>query len=156
MSHIVGQDKPTIDDTVAHFGVKGMKWGHRKSRSSSEAANIRGARRSVRNQLENINEQRRSNRKLTKGSKERAAGEKKLARMKTSLLKDPDRATAVRLTRGEKWLVTTVGLTGAAATGAAAPLAVAGVTLASRAITSKAIEAKQRKDRAAARAGQKK
>lgn len=42
MTYIIGQEKPSLDD-LSHFGVKGMKWGHRQAQpatggSSSGAA----------------------------------------------------------------------------------------------------------------------
>lgn len=33
MTHILGQDKPSIEEVLAHHGVKGMRWGFRKDKS---------------------------------------------------------------------------------------------------------------------------
>lgn len=103
---IVGQEKPSLED-LAHVGVLGMKWGHRKAASTNQ---IRKARRNVDIQKQRIADQKDTVNQLAKGTKNRAAGEKKLSDMKLSLLKNPDRATAARLTRGEKYLVLTFGV----------------------------------------------
>ena len=41
MSYILGQEKPPLDELVIHYGVKGMRWGVRKDRSSSGSSKIR-------------------------------------------------------------------------------------------------------------------
>jgi hypothetical protein len=40
MTEIVGQDKPTLEDALAHYGVKGMKWGQRKARNRANTARV--------------------------------------------------------------------------------------------------------------------
>lgn len=98
MTFLNEEDKPSLEDAIAHSGVKGMKWGVRKKPTAHD---IRTARRSVDQQRDNIKVQKKQVKQLAKGSKERTAGEKKLSDMKTSFLKNPDRVTAMRLTKGE-------------------------------------------------------
>lgn len=40
--NIVGQDKPSLDE-LAHYGIKGMKWGIRRGAEKSGIGRIRGA-----------------------------------------------------------------------------------------------------------------
>lgn len=146
MSRLQGQEKPSLED-VAHFGVKGMKWGVRKKVSAQE---IKRARKNFGRKLEDFQDKREELRKTTvRGSKARVAGEKRLSKVRMSLLNDPDRATALRMTKGEKWLagvVAGVGVVGSG--GAVAPVAAAAgiaVGVASRTVARKVIESKQRK-----------
>jgi len=44
---IMSSTKNTIEDILAHFGTKGMKWGVRKERSSSTAVTIRDRRKKL-------------------------------------------------------------------------------------------------------------
>lgn len=96
---IIGQDKPSLEDALQHFGVRGMKWGIRKG----VGPEIRRARLNVANASSDIRAQKKIVRKTTdRGTAERAAGKKKVADMEMALLNNPDRATAMRMTRGEK------------------------------------------------------
>jgi hypothetical protein len=103
------EGKPSPAD-VRHFGVKGMKWGNRKSASSggssggtpksvvadkSSSSDIHGARDNVAAGERAIRLQRKTVRKTGKG-------EGKLAKMEMDHLKNPDRVTALKMTDGEK------------------------------------------------------
>ena len=92
------------DGTLAHYGVKGMKWGVRKER-------IKAARASVRSQKKDIKEAYKEGRY------------KQMLNLQAKLANDPDRVTAIYMTRGEQLvsgLVTSIMTAGAAAPGALA------------------------------------
>jgi hypothetical protein len=87
---------------LKHFGVKGMKWGVRNAPTTGD---IKSAREKVSGQRDAVKKQKQRVSNTEKGSAQRASAEKKLSAMKMKLLKNPDRATALRLTRGQKWAV---------------------------------------------------
>lgn len=119
MTRILNEVNPPLDDALAHVGVKGMKWGVRKKRATSDQ--IREARVKVRNQESQINKQA-SRVDNAKTAKSRAAAQKKHHEMSMSYLKSPDRETASRLTTGEKvaLAVIAVGIPGPGTLGAGA------------------------------------
>jgi hypothetical protein len=96
---IVGDDKPSLEE-LYHYGVMGMKWGQRKK---ATGADIYKARRQVNayRTVRAIATQRRN--ESAAGSKERDRMEKTLERIEKDYEKDPARAIAVRMTRGEKF-----------------------------------------------------
>jgi len=84
-------DKPTLEEALEHHGIKGMKWGVRKAVSRAE---IKTARRSVgKDARAHLKEQAKF--VVGKSSREQV----RAARLK--FLTNPDRPTALRLTRGE-------------------------------------------------------
>lgn len=116
MTMIVGQgDKPSLEElALEHFGVKGMKWGVVRAKtgigSAPSGKTIRKARKSVNRQERKLMGQ--QIRQLGTFDKQKRADRKKnIASMKTNLLHDPDRATAARITRGEKAALVLLGLT---------------------------------------------
>lgn len=95
---IVGN--PTFEETLMHFGVKGMKWGQRKSVTTSD---IKSAR--LRFDAKNTQLQADTKKAIAttkKGTAARTKAMTKLQKQRVSVLKNPDRATALRMTRGEK------------------------------------------------------
>lgn len=101
MTEFVGAEKPSLSELViSHYGVKGMKWGEHKAKPTGH--DIKEARRSVHNQFSEIRNQKRANKFDRKAGRDTSKGEAKVAKMTSKLLKDPDRITASRLTRGEK------------------------------------------------------
>lgn len=86
------EDKPSPED-VLHYGVVGMKWGKRRAKASGKE--IRSARKRLSVEQDKLFDKQDSVKKTGKGQRE-------LANMTTKFLKNPDRVTAVRLTRGEK------------------------------------------------------
>jgi hypothetical protein len=97
MSVMDGLDT-NLDDILAHHGVLGMKWGHRRAASGSDI-------KSARNRLMVKQDELRTARKAVRKAKEpheKAMAKMELASKKTEFLKNPDRVTASRLTRGEK------------------------------------------------------
>ena len=135
-------------EALAHYGKKGMKWGVRKDdtsaakaavgRSKPTSREVYDARARVGSKVRELNRQI-DKTNLATGSKQKTEA-KKLASMSTKFLKDPDRATAQRLTTGEKVALSilAVGIPGA---GTGVAVGVAGGKLAGR----KAIERQQRK-----------
>lgn len=107
-------DKPSIDEALAHYGVMGMQWG-KSSRAQGNGTDIRRARRAVGTAKDAYKDQAKVVSATAKGSAARAKGEKELAKTKAAMLKNPDRVMAARLSKGEKvatWLLTggTIGL----------------------------------------------
>jgi len=89
----VSVEKPGAPaEVLEHHGVKGQKWGVRKHATSAERTrSIRLARAETFKQRENF-------KTLPRGSAERK-------KAKEVFLRNPDRATALRFTRGEKIVV---------------------------------------------------
>lgn len=120
------------EDELAHYGVMGMKWGHRRAATTSQ---IKTARANLSVKRSKYEAQRQKVKNTAKGAaRDRQA--KTLGNMKVSFLKDPDRVIAARMTRGEKAL--TLLLTGVTGVGiVAGGAAIAGTSAASRRIEKK-------------------
>lgn len=110
---------------LTHHGVKGMKWGHRKHATSAERT------RSVRLARAESFKQREAFKTAPRGSAQRE-------KAKAAFLRNPDRATALRLTRGEK---VTLAILAVAVPGPGT--FAAAVTAGSRVAVRKSIERKQ-------------
>lgn len=87
------------EDELAHYGVLGMKWGHRKTATGGE---IRAARRRLKSQSIMYRKDYKKYDGAADGSARKALLERKLRAAHQTYLKDPDRAIASRMTRGEK------------------------------------------------------
>lgn len=128
-------EKPSLEDMIEHHGVKGQKWGVKKAKPSS--SDIQGARARIGSQTRQINSQiDRLNLSTGKTADKEA---KKLSDMHASFLRNPDRATALRLTRGEKAALSILALVPGPGTVAA------GVVAGSRVAARKQIEKSQAK-----------
>jgi hypothetical protein len=91
-------DEDSLED-LAHVGVLGMKWGHRKKGTGTT---IRAARRNVGHLRDTIDTQKNIVKSTEKGSKQHDVETKKLSNIKVDYLRNPDRVIAARMTRGEK------------------------------------------------------
>lgn len=129
-----------VGDFLEHYGVKGMRWGQRKARN----ADIKSARRRIHRQtgkdwdkLGKLEDKALN----AKTAAARDAATRKLTaeeqRQSIAHLKNPDRATAMRMTTGEKVALVIIG---GAITGPVIPVAYGGARLAAR----KIVEKKQR------------
>jgi hypothetical protein len=105
-----GQEKMSLEDALVHYGVLGMKWG--KSRAKASSGQIHDARDRQMSRVEVVGDAKKA---LVKDSRTRLksgrAAEGPSAKLKKNLddaekdfLDNPDRAIAVRMTRGEKAL----------------------------------------------------
>lgn len=101
----VAESKPSMDDALAHYGVKGMKWGQRKSSSQIRAA--RGRRAREKGKLVRAVNKHESTDYKSKAEKNKA--ERALAKQRIDFLNNPDRATAARMTAGETALLALFG-----------------------------------------------
>lgn len=93
------------EEFLAHFGVKGMRWGHRKSAPSGrQGGKTYGERSALRDQVNA--QQLRSNVASTKAAltvgKNRKAVKEAAHKQRLDYLRNPDRVTAATMTRGEK------------------------------------------------------
>lgn len=113
---IYGQEeKPSLEDALEHYGVKGMHWGVRKKRDSgggepkadSHSSQIKDARIKLQSRTNEIN--RTTDRLNIASAKGSGASDKQIQALVKQYHKqvaaydnDPARALAVRLTTGEK------------------------------------------------------
>lgn len=129
MTDVITMD---FDNFLEHHGVKGMKWGQKRALRPSDSA-IVSARGRVDAERRQLNRQAdRAN--LAKG-KQQEKEVQKYVKMYDAHAKNPDRATALRFTKGEKLLngVVAVGLPGFGT-------AAVGIGVAARVSQRKAIE----------------
>lgn len=92
---------PPLEDALAHYGVKGMKWGVRKASGSRPSGkDIMTARKNVKAGEKAIRSQKKVVRK-TKDPNQKEAEKAKLGDLKSAHLKNPDRLTALHMTKGE-------------------------------------------------------
>jgi hypothetical protein len=141
----VSVEKPgSPTDILEHFGTKGMKWGVRsESRSSGSKPSFRKQFPTSSARTAEIHRARAS----TQADYIKMLGEKnpaKREKLVKTYLKNPDRATAERVTRGEKAVIGILAGAFAVPTAGAAPAAAIGYTGTGLAIR-KTIERRQRR-----------
>lgn len=94
-------DKPDLNE-LAHYGVKGMKWGHRRKYTSQDIRDARIRNNSRVNMLARAAEEFNFQTSLNPNSKKTKAALRDFKTIEADFLKNPDRATALRMTTGEK------------------------------------------------------
>lgn len=113
-------EKPDLDDALLiHYGVAGMKWGHRKQGGSTD---IKKARANVSARNEKYQSDKNKAKAITNG-RARAKALKDLQKSRVTDLKNPDRVLAARMTRGEKGATLALGLV----TGVGLPIAIGAI-----------------------------
>lgn len=93
---------PALDDVLAHYGKKGMKWGVRSAprKSAPTAREVYRARENVVNEKLRLRSKRKSIRSA-KTSQTKVKRKAEYADMKLKFLNNPDRATQLRITKGD-------------------------------------------------------
>jgi 2'-5' RNA ligase len=115
---------------LAHYGVKGMKWG---KHTPATGRDIKDARGRIKVASKAYLAERKQLKGTTAGSAEQLRIEKRLQQMHQDYLKNPDRVLATRMTRGEKILTLWQGAESPVTAGVSLA-AIAGTSIASRRI----------------------
>jgi len=92
------EGRPSLEE-ISHSGVKGMKWGRRKSGTGPSSAP--NETRQIHDARDRVHAQGKAIKKQRKVVKKTGRGQNDLAKMEISLLRNPDRVTAAKLTKGE-------------------------------------------------------
>lgn len=114
MTKILNEVNPPLEEALAHFGVKGMHWGVRRELTgrTTTSADIKKARQRTDVQKRQINTH--ALRAIaTRGSpnpKAAKKAEKDFYQAQAAYLRNPDRATALRMTAGEKAAAAFIGV----------------------------------------------
>jgi len=92
------EEKPSLDE-LAHYGVKGMKWGVRKANPTT--SEIQGARQRQAIRWQKVIE---ADQKLqiASSSSQKKSAERQIDKAARDFATNEDRVTAARMTRGEK------------------------------------------------------
>lgn len=99
-------DKPSLEDALEHYGVKGMRWGVRKSSSERvsteqiKAARLKNDARLAKIQQADIDY------RLATTKKGKKAAIDTIAKYGREINNDPDTRIASKMTKGEKVLIT--------------------------------------------------
>lgn len=150
---------PTFEETLAHYGVKGMRWGVRDSANGEgktvgkteakkpTAKQIKTARTDWNNKAAKYRADVSNVKSTTKrGTEAREKAMVGVKKQKIKLLNDPDRATSLRSTRSELATTAVLAIPTALFAGPSGVATVAGTaaTLAGKTAYRKNIERKQR------------
>lgn len=130
------KDKPSLEELM-HHGVKGMKWGQHKAKpTNSDIKNARINTASRQRELGRAADQ--LNLVARSGTEaQKKAAVKNYAKKEMDYLKSPDRATALRMTTGEKFIIGALGITGV---GLAPAAGFAGARVAVRKLEEKSVK----------------
>jgi hypothetical protein len=102
----VSVKKPGTPSELVHHGVKGMKWGvHRQSKRAFKSEHP-----TAKSRMDAIHRARAANNERRRKF-EAERDPVKRNQLKAEFLNHPDHVTALRLTRGEKFLAVGLGLT---------------------------------------------
>lgn len=132
MKIVNDEEKPSLEE-LRHTGVKGMKWGVRKKRSTTQE--IIGARMRQHSRFNSFVESTGASTDPTTSAAARAAADKKAKLVERQFNTSEDRVTANRMTSGEK-VLTAIGIVLTA--GAAAPVVIVERTV-STALTKRSV-----------------
>jgi hypothetical protein len=104
---VIATEKPGTPEELVHYGVKGMKWGVRRNRGNRPLSPTKQFKKDFPTARERRAEILRARASVKKADVDFEFAPNRQARIDAAnaYLKNPDRATARRLTRGEKVVV---------------------------------------------------
>ncbi len=103
-----GEEKPSLEE-LAHHGVKGMKWGHRKKHTTQDILDARARQSARANELHRTADKLNLATAKNANSKEANNLAKKLVAQEKELNSNKDASVALRMTRGEKAVTLIIG-----------------------------------------------
>lgn len=113
---MIATDKPGSPEELVHYGVKGMKWGVRRSRDSKRLSSTQQFKKDFPTRQARRHEILRARASVQKAQVDYDFAPNNAQRRAAAdaYLKNPDRATARRLTTGEKVVVGLLAASGVA------------------------------------------